>query len=74
MTTAQVVETSVTVNDSPFQDYIHLDGHTQPTYEKDGNSNHLMWKILWLVLAKTGFPFFIAMAEKSPAIKATSTI
>ena len=74
MTTAQVVETSVTVNDSPFQDYIHLDGHTQPTYEKDGNSNHLMWNILWLVLAKTGFPFFIAMAEKSPAIKATSTI
>ena len=29
MTTAQVVETSVTVNNSPFQDYIHLDGHTQ---------------------------------------------
>ena len=42
MTTAQVVETSVTVNNSPFQDYIHLDGHTQPTYEKDGNSKHLV--------------------------------
>ena len=34
MTTAQVVETSVTVNNnSPFQDYIHLDDQTQPTFE-----------------------------------------
>ena len=34
MTTAQVVETSVTVNNnSPIQDYVHLDNHTQPTYE-----------------------------------------
>ena len=31
MTTAQVVETSVTVN-SPIQDYVHPDTHTQPTY------------------------------------------
>ena len=31
MTTAQVVETSVTVNNnSPIQDYVHLDGQTQP--------------------------------------------
>ena len=34
MTTAQVVEMSVTVNNhSPIQDYVHLDDHTQPTYE-----------------------------------------
>ena len=34
MTTAQVVETSVTVNyNSPIQDYVHLDDHTQPTCE-----------------------------------------
>ena len=34
MTTAQVVETSVTVtNNSPIQDYVLLDDHTQPTYE-----------------------------------------
>jgi len=33
MTTAQVVETSVTVNKSPTQDYVHPDAHTQPTYE-----------------------------------------
>ena len=28
MTTAQAVETSVTVNNSPKQDYIHPDDHT----------------------------------------------
>ena len=32
MTTAQVVERSVTVNNnSPIQDYIHPDDQTQPT-------------------------------------------
>ena len=34
MTTTQVVETSVTVNNnSPIQDYIHRDDQTQPTFE-----------------------------------------
>ena len=34
MTTTQDVETSVTVNNnSPIQDYIHLDNQTQPTFE-----------------------------------------
>ena len=34
MTTAQVVETSVTVNDnSPIQDYVNLDDQTQPTFD-----------------------------------------
>ena len=34
MTTAQVVETSDTVNNnSPIQDYVHLDHQTQPTFE-----------------------------------------
>ena len=32
-TTAQVVETSVTVNNSPIQDYVHPDDQTQPTFE-----------------------------------------
>ena len=33
MTTAQVVETSVTVNNnSPIQDYAHPDDQTQPTF------------------------------------------
>ena len=35
MTTAQVVKTSVTVNNnSPIQDYVHLDDQTQPTFEE----------------------------------------
>ena len=34
MTTTQVVEKSVTVNNnSPIQDYVHLDDQTQPTFE-----------------------------------------
>ena len=34
MTTAQVVETSVTVkNNSPIQDYVHPDDQTDPTFE-----------------------------------------
>ena len=34
ITTAQVVKTSVTVNNnSPIQDYVHLDDHTEPSYE-----------------------------------------
>ena len=31
MTTAQVVKMSVTVNNSPIQDYVNPDNHTQPT-------------------------------------------
>ena len=33
MITAQVVETSVIVNNSPIQDYVHPNVHTQPTCE-----------------------------------------
>ena len=34
MSTSQVVETSVAVSkNSPIQDYVHPDDHTQPTYE-----------------------------------------
>ena len=34
MATAQVVEASDTVNNnSPIQDHVHLEDHTQPTYE-----------------------------------------
>ena len=35
MTTAQVVETSVTVNNNgPVQDYAHPDDQAQPTFER----------------------------------------
>ena len=37
ITTARVVGTSVTVNNSPIQDYVHLDGHPQPTHVKYNN-------------------------------------
>ena len=33
MATRQVVKTSVTVNNSPIQDYDQPDDHTLPTYE-----------------------------------------
>ena len=33
ISTAQVIETSVTVNNSPIQDYVQPDDHTQPAYE-----------------------------------------
>ena len=34
MTTEQVVESSITVNNNgPFQDYVHPDDQTQPTFE-----------------------------------------
>ena len=49
MTTAPVVETSVTViNNSPIQDYDHPDDQTQPTFEmtpgfKPFTNNYLTW-------------------------------
>ena len=40
MTTAQVVETSVTVNNNiPIQDYVHPDDQTQPTFDNYASSN-----------------------------------
>ena len=42
MTTAQVVETSVTVNsNSPIQDYVHQGDQTQP-FEKGSSENMKM--------------------------------
>ena len=40
MTTAQVVETSITVNNSPPQDYVHPDNHAQPTYTYSCSLQH----------------------------------
>ena len=42
MTTAQVVETTVTVNNSPIQNYIHPDDHTQLTYEMAHGLKHFI--------------------------------
>ena len=47
MTTAQVVEMSVIVNNnSPVQDYVHLGDHTQPTYEMTLGFKPFTMKIL----------------------------
>ena len=46
MTTAQVVETSVTVSNSPIQDYVYPDDHAQPTYEMTPGfkPSHILYK------------------------------
>ena len=49
MTTAQVVETSVTVNNnSPIQDYVHPDYQIQPTFEMTPGFNP--FKVFYLSL------------------------
>ena len=51
MTTAQVVETSVTVNNnSPIQDYIYPDDQTQPTFEMTPELKPFTVKIYILML------------------------
>ena len=51
MTTAQVVETSVTVNNnSPIQDYVHPDDQTQPTFEMTPGFKPLTVLLLLLLL------------------------
>ena len=48
MTTVQVVETSVTVNNnSPIQDYVHPDDQTQPTFD-------------YYIIAKSNSSFFVS--------------
>ena len=45
MTTPQSVETLVTVNNSPTQDYVHPYDHTQPTYNMTPRFKpFLVWK------------------------------
>ena len=51
MTTAQVVEMSVTVNNnSPIQDYLYPDDQTQPTFEMTPESKPFTVKIYILVV------------------------
>ena len=51
--TAQVVETLVNVNNnSPIEDYVHLDGQTQPTFKVKKNYEHQkspFYEIAWAV-------------------------
>ena len=56
MTTAQVVETSVTVNNnSPIQDYVHPDDETHPfdilllsVYHNVRQSKFISWNIFFI--------------------------
>ena len=45
ITIAKVVETSVTVNNSPIQDYVHLQDHAQRTWVN--NYRYYAWLKLW---------------------------
>ena len=60
MTTAQVVETSVTVNNnSPIQDYVHPDDQTQPGFKPF--TEEILFHfgfIIQVVLFKSESPFF----------------
>ena len=69
MTTAQVVETSVTVNNnSPIQDYVHPDDETQPTFEMTP----------FTVLLIDNFPYNITLKaqtiRRAVRIKTTITV
>ena len=56
MTTAAVVETSVTVNNnSPIQDNVHPDDQTQPTFEMTSGFKHFTkHRVLLTKVAKRG--------------------
>ena len=58
MTTAQVVETSVTVNNCPIQDYIQPDDHTQPTGYLNIN---LRLGVFCSVKKNLNFPFVLLL-------------
>ena len=48
MTTAQVVETSVTVTNSSFQNYTHLDDHTRQTTDTDSWAQTIYYSNIYL--------------------------
>ena len=52
MTTAQVVETSVTVNNnSPIQNYVHPDDQSQPTFEMTLTWDQAQFERFWYILS-----------------------
>ena len=53
MTITQVVKLSVTDNNSPTQDYTHLDNHTQPTYKVTPGFT-INYKLFWKSYYGTG--------------------
>ena len=75
MTTAQVVETSVTVNNnSPIQDYVHPDDQTQPTFEiiiiPKIISNRFFINVLGVGFLKTpAYHYFCVVRTKTEIFK-----
>ena len=68
MTTPQVVETSVTVNNnSPIQNYVHPDDQTQPTFEKPLN------KYLYIIPASNKKAFIRLRGELMRYTRNSST-
>ena len=64
MTTAQVVETSVTVNNnSPIQDYVHPDDQTQPTFEM--TPGFKPFTVIHILLSVQFFPVLHGMSNPS---------
>ena len=62
MTTAQVVETSVTVNNITIQDYVHPKDHNQRTYEMTPGFklfHRFELKLLTLCLKDKTFQVFV---------------
>ena len=60
MTTTQVVETSVTVNNNnPIHDYVHPDDQTQPTFKK--TPRFKPFTVLLLLLLLSLRPIFFNM-------------
>ena len=53
MTTAQVVETSLTINNSSIQDYVHVDDHSQPTHEVSSKITSIGSVILIIIINVT---------------------
>ena len=66
MTTAEVVETSVTGNNTSIQDYVHPDDHAQSTYEMThaAGPSSLFEGRLALTLGKTLTQVSISFVQK----------
>ena len=62
MTTAQVVETSVTVTNSSFQNYTHPDDHTTRTTDTPGFKPFTM-KALAALLLLSAFAAYVSAEE-----------
>ena len=68
MTTAQVVETSVTVTKSPFQNYTHPDDHTTRTTDTPGFKPFTMYSNCYHCYTTTIFIALENVQQKSSLI------